>query len=81
MVFYNRSNEAAAQLKPGDFDWKGIFAGGVRWFHSGVRNWSMRCPAKQCSSTASQPAFLALSAFRRMGADAAGNVIEGDQAA
>ena len=22
-------------LKPGDFDWKEIFAGGVRWFHSG----------------------------------------------
>jgi len=34
-VFYNRSNEAAARLKPGDFDWKAIFAGGVRWFHSG----------------------------------------------
>ena len=35
VVFYNRSNEAAAQLKPGDFDWESIFAGGVRWFHSG----------------------------------------------
>jgi 2-dehydro-3-deoxygluconokinase len=35
VVFYNRSNEAAAQLKPGDFDWKHIFAAGVRWFHSG----------------------------------------------
>src|SRR6202166_377165 len=35
VVFYNRSNEAAAQLKPGDFDWKAIFEGGVRWFHSG----------------------------------------------
>ena len=35
VVFYNRSNEAAAQLRPGDFDWKSIFAGGVRWFHSG----------------------------------------------
>ncbi len=35
VVFYNRSNEAAALLKPGDFDWQGIFAGGVRWFHSG----------------------------------------------
>jgi 2-dehydro-3-deoxygluconokinase len=35
VVFYNRANEAAAQLKPGDFDWKTIFAGGVRWFHSG----------------------------------------------
>ncbi len=35
MVQYNRANEAAAQLKPGDFDWKNIFARGVRWFHSG----------------------------------------------
>jgi len=35
VVFYNRANEAAAQLKPGDFDWQSIFAGGVRWFHSG----------------------------------------------
>jgi len=35
VVFYNRSNEAAAMLKPGDFDWKAIFGGGVRWFHSG----------------------------------------------
>lgn len=35
VVFYNRCNEAAAQLKPGDFDWKAIFASGVRWFHSG----------------------------------------------
>src|ERR1700727_3749189 len=35
VVFYNRCNEAAAQLKPGDFDWKAIFSGGVRWVHSG----------------------------------------------
>jgi 2-dehydro-3-deoxygluconokinase len=35
VVFYNRSNEAAGLLKPGDFDWKAIFQGGVRWFHSG----------------------------------------------
>jgi 2-dehydro-3-deoxygluconokinase len=35
VVFYNRANEAGAMLKPGDFDWKAIFAGGVRWFHSG----------------------------------------------
>ncbi len=35
VVFYNRANEAAARLKPGDFDWSAIFAGGVRWFHSG----------------------------------------------
>ena len=35
VVFYNRSSEAAALLKPGDFDWKAIFDEGVRWFHSG----------------------------------------------
>jgi 2-dehydro-3-deoxygluconokinase len=35
VVFYNRSNEAAARLKAGDFDWATIFAGGVKWFHSG----------------------------------------------
>jgi 2-dehydro-3-deoxygluconokinase len=35
VVFYNRSNEAAAQLKPGDFDWQSIYREGVRWFHSG----------------------------------------------
>src|SRR3990172_567899 len=31
VVFYNRSNEAAARLTPGDFDWGAIFADGVRW--------------------------------------------------
>jgi 2-dehydro-3-deoxygluconokinase len=35
VVFYNRCNEAAAQLKPGDFNWHAMFSGGVRWFHSG----------------------------------------------
>src|SRR3954452_11067365 len=35
VVFYNRSNEAGAMLKRGDFDWGKIFAGGLRWFHSG----------------------------------------------
>ena len=35
VVLYNRCIEAGAQLKPGDFDWKSIFASGVRWFHSG----------------------------------------------
>ncbi len=35
VVFYNRSNEAAAQLKSGDFDWGQVFSGGIRWFHSG----------------------------------------------
>jgi 2-dehydro-3-deoxygluconokinase len=35
VVFYNRANEAGALLRPGDFDWNGIFSAGVRWFHSG----------------------------------------------
>ncbi|HEV8548129.1 MAG TPA: sugar kinase, partial [Polyangiaceae bacterium] len=35
VVFYNRANEAAALLAPGDIDWGAIFAGGVRWFHTG----------------------------------------------
>ena len=35
VVFYNRADEAAARLKPGDVDWEAVFAGGVRWFHSG----------------------------------------------
>jgi 2-dehydro-3-deoxygluconokinase len=35
VVFYNRSNEAAGLLKMGDFDWKAIFAQGVRWVHCG----------------------------------------------
>src|SRR5258708_28691823 len=35
VVFYNRCNEAGAPLNPGDFAWNAIFAGGVRWFHSG----------------------------------------------
>jgi 2-dehydro-3-deoxygluconokinase len=35
VVFYNRSNEAAARLKQGDIDWGAVFGNGVRWFHSG----------------------------------------------
>ncbi len=35
VVFYNRALEAAALLKPGDFDWDQIMGGGIRWFHSG----------------------------------------------
>src|SRR5512138_3177243 len=30
VVFYNRANEAAAVLQPGDFDWGAIFSEGVR---------------------------------------------------
>src|SRR2546421_3607671 len=32
VVFYNRSNEAAAQLKPGDFNWNAIFQVGFAGF-------------------------------------------------
>jgi len=35
VVFYNRSNEAAARLQPGDFNWSEVFAAGIKWFHSG----------------------------------------------
>ncbi|MEM6330987.1 MAG: PfkB family carbohydrate kinase, partial [Planctomycetota bacterium] len=40
VVFYNRANEAAAMLSPGDIDWPAILgsgnaSGGARWFHSG----------------------------------------------
>ena len=36
VVFYNRANEAAQQLKPGSFDWNAIFGSkAVRWFHTG----------------------------------------------
>lgn len=35
VVFYDRANEAAAQLRPTDFDWDAIFGQGIRWFHSG----------------------------------------------
>jgi 2-dehydro-3-deoxygluconokinase len=32
----DRGHTAASQLKPGDFDWEGIFGKlGVRWFHTG----------------------------------------------
>lgn len=34
-VFYNRSNEAAALLDERSFDYDELFAGGVRWLHSG----------------------------------------------
>ena len=39
VVFYNRSNEAAARLGPGSFDWKTMIGASgsprARWFHSG----------------------------------------------
>jgi len=32
---YYRAHTAIRVLKPGDFDWDGLFALGVRWFHTG----------------------------------------------
>jgi 2-dehydro-3-deoxygluconokinase len=31
----DRGHTAVSQLKPGDVDWESLFAGGVRWFHTG----------------------------------------------
>src|SRR5205809_5646960 len=31
----DRGHTAVSQLKPGDVDWKKLFEGGVRWFHTG----------------------------------------------
>ncbi len=61
VVFYNRSNEAAALLKPGDFNWKQIFSGGVRWFHSGGIFASL-------SETTGQVILEAMSAAKEAGA-------------
>jgi 2-dehydro-3-deoxygluconokinase len=61
VVFYNRSNEAAARLKPGDFDWNAIFAQGVRWFHSGGIFASL-------SETAAELIIEAMEAAKRGGA-------------
>jgi 2-dehydro-3-deoxygluconokinase len=32
---YYRAHTPIRELKPGDFDWNGLFAQGVRWFHTG----------------------------------------------
>jgi 2-dehydro-3-deoxygluconokinase len=61
VVFYNRSDEAAARLKPGDFDWRAIFGAGVRWFHSGGIFASL-------SSTTGELIIEAMSAARAAGA-------------
>jgi 2-dehydro-3-deoxygluconokinase len=61
VVFYNRANEAGALLKPGDFDWPALFAGGVRWFHSGGIFAAL-------SETTSELIIEAIQAARRAGA-------------
>ena len=35
VTMYDRGHSAASHMKPGDADWGKIFAGGVRWFHTG----------------------------------------------
>ncbi len=35
VTMYDRGHSAAAHIKPGDVDWKKIFARGVRWYHTG----------------------------------------------
>ena len=61
VVFYNRSDEAAARLKPGDFDWDAIFGEGVRWFHSGGIFASL-------SDTTAELTIEAMQAAKRAGA-------------
>jgi 2-dehydro-3-deoxygluconokinase len=61
VVFYNRANEAAAQLKPGDFDWSAIFKDGIRWFHSGGIFAAL-------SSTTGELAIEGMKAAKRAGA-------------
>ena len=61
VVFYNRANEAAAMLKPGDFDWDKVFSPGLRWIHSG---------GIFCALSATTPEFVidAMKAARKAGA-------------
>ena len=62
VVFYNRANEAAQQLKPGSFDWDEIFGkSGVRWFHSGGIFCSL-------SPTTSELVIEAMQAAKKAGA-------------
>jgi 2-dehydro-3-deoxygluconokinase len=61
VVFYNRCNEAAALLKPDDFDWNSIFSEGVRWFHSGGIFASL-------SESTAETVIAAMKAAKRAGA-------------
>jgi 2-dehydro-3-deoxygluconokinase len=64
VVFYNRANEAGAMLKPGDFDWKKIFAGGVRWVHSAASlRRSRRPPRAGCGDDEAAKAAGAVTSF------------------
>jgi 2-dehydro-3-deoxygluconokinase len=35
VTMYDRGHSAAAHIHPGEVNWKGLFAKGVRWFHTG----------------------------------------------
>ncbi len=35
VTLYDRGHSATSHMKPGEVDWKGLFAKGVRWFHTG----------------------------------------------
>ena len=35
VTMYDRGHSATSHMKPGDVDWKKVFARGVRWFHTG----------------------------------------------
>src|SRR6185295_13096792 len=35
VTMYDRGHSAASNMKPGEVDWKKVFAKGVRWFHTG----------------------------------------------
>jgi 2-dehydro-3-deoxygluconokinase len=35
VTMYDRGHSAASHMKPGEVDWKRVFAKGVRWFHTG----------------------------------------------
>jgi 2-dehydro-3-deoxygluconokinase len=57
---YYRAHAAIREIKPGDFDWAGFFARGVRWFHTG----GIYC---LISPTSAAVAIEALAAARKAG--------------
>jgi len=61
VVFYNRCNEAGAQLKPGDFDWNALFGAGVKWFHScGILAAPLAPPAPLLTAVVGAPVLMRL---------------------
>jgi len=62
VTMYDRGHSAASHMKPGDADWGKIFAGGVRWFHTGGIFSAL-------SPTCAEVAAQALKAARESGAN------------